>query len=42
MSVLDLTSVIAVVGLTVLRIGVPVLGIWLLGQGLKRAVPSAP
>jgi len=41
MVILDLTSVVAVIGLTVLRFGVPVLGIWLLSQGLKRAVPSA-
>jgi len=36
MYILDLTSVVAVIGLTVLRFGVPVLGIWLLSQGLKR------
>jgi hypothetical protein len=42
MSILDLTSALAVVALTVLRFGVPVLGIWLLGQGLKLVVPTAP
>lgn len=38
----DLTSVFAVVGLTILRFGVPLFGIWLLGQTLKRAMPSRP
>jgi hypothetical protein len=42
MSILDLTSALAVVLLTVLRFGMPLLGIWLLGQGLKRVVPSTP
>ena len=42
MSVLDLTSVVALVGLMILRLGVPLLGIWLLGQGLKRMVPATP
>jgi hypothetical protein len=40
MSVLDLTSVLSLVGLTLLRFGVPVLGIWLLSTGLKRALPT--
>ena len=42
MSILDLTGALAVVLLTVLRFGMPVFGIWLLGQGLKWAVPSTP
>jgi hypothetical protein len=42
MSILDLTSALAVVVLTVARFGVPLLGIWLLGQGLKRVAPSTP
>ena len=33
-----LRSVFAIVGLAVIRIGVPILGIWLLGVVLKRAV----
>jgi hypothetical protein len=40
MFTLDWTSVFAVVGLTILRFGVPILGIWLLGRALKRALPS--
>jgi hypothetical protein len=40
MSILDLTSALAVVVLTVLRFGMPLLGIWLLGQALKRVAPS--
>jgi hypothetical protein len=40
MSVLDLTSVSVLVGLTVVRLGVPVLGIWLLNTVLKRALPA--
>jgi uncharacterized protein YggT (Ycf19 family) len=36
MSILDLTSALAVVVLTVLRFGM----IWLLGQALKRVAPS--
>lgn len=40
MSILDLTSVFAVVGLVVLRFGLPVLGIWLLSTALKRALPA--
>ena len=39
MSVLDLTSLAILVVLTVLRLGVPLLGIWLLSTGLKRALP---
>ena len=40
MSVLDLTSISVLVGLTVVRLGVPVLGIWLLSTMLKRALPT--
>jgi len=41
MVILDLTSIVAVIGLAVIRFGVPALGIWLLSQGLKRVAPSA-
>jgi hypothetical protein len=34
----NLRSVLAVIGLTVLRCGVPIVGIWLLGAVLKHAV----
>jgi hypothetical protein len=40
MSVWDLTSLFVLVGLTVVRLGVPVLGIWLLSTMLKRALPA--
>ena len=42
MSILDLTGGLVVVLLMVFRFGVPLLGIWLLGEGLKRAVPATP
>jgi hypothetical protein len=41
MDIPNLTSVVAVIGLAVLRFGVPVLGIWLLSLGLRRVAPSA-
>lgn len=40
MSVLDMTSLLALIGLILLRLGVPVLGMWLLGAGLKRVLPT--
>jgi hypothetical protein len=40
MFTLDATCVCVLVGLTLLRFGVPMLGIWLLGRALKRALPS--
>lgn len=40
MSVLDLSSITALVGLTILRLGVPLLGILLLSTVLKRALPG--
>ena len=42
MSVIDLTSIFVLVGLMVVRFAVPVFGIWLLGQGLKRLAPLMP
>jgi len=42
MSVLDSTGALTLIVLVVLRLGVPLLGIWLLSQGLKRALPSMP
>jgi hypothetical protein len=42
MSGLDLTSALTVIGLVVLRLGVPILGIWLLGAILKRVIPAPP
>ena len=42
MSVLDSPGALTLIVLMVLRLGVPFLGIWLLGHGLKRAMPSTP
>ena len=42
MSVIDFSSVFILVGFMVVRFGVPVLGMWLLSQGLKRLAPSMP
>jgi hypothetical protein len=42
MSVIDFTSMFVVVGFLVVRFGVPILGMWLLGKGLQRLVPSMP
>jgi hypothetical protein len=40
MSVLDSTSVVALIVLAVIRLGVPVMGLWLLSSALKRALPA--
>jgi hypothetical protein len=40
MSVLDVTSGLVLIGLAVLRIGVPLFGMCLLCEGLKRALPT--
>ena len=40
MFVLDSTSVFVLIGLTILRLGVPISGIWLLNTMLKHALPS--
>ena len=40
MSVIDFTSIFVLVAFMVVRFGVPILGMWLLGQGLKRLAPS--
>jgi hypothetical protein len=40
MFILDSTSAFAVLGLAILRFGVPVIGMWLLSTGLKRALPG--
>jgi hypothetical protein len=36
----ELTTVFALVGLAILRIGVPIVAIWLLGKALKFVAPS--
>ncbi len=41
MSVLDLPSVLTVVVLLILRLGIPALGLWLLGALLNRIAPSS-
>ncbi len=40
MSVLDVPTMLVLIGLTVLRVGLPVLGMCLLCAGLKRALPA--
>jgi len=40
MFVLDMTSLLALTGLLALRVGVPVLGLWVLSATLKRALPA--
>ncbi len=40
MSVLDITTGLALIGLAVLRIGVPLFGLCLFCEGLKRAFPA--
>ena len=36
----ELTTVAALVGLTVLRLGVPLVVMWLAGKALQRLAPS--
>lgn len=40
MLVLDFPSVLAVMGLMVIRLGVPMLGIWLVGRIIRRVASS--
>ena len=40
MSVLDITTVAVLIGLMVLRIGIPIFGMCLFCAGLKRALPA--
>lgn len=42
MFVLGSTGALTLIVMVVLRLAVPLLGIWLLGQGLKRALPAMP
>jgi hypothetical protein len=38
----DLVTLLALMGLTILRLGVPILLIYLVGRALKYAAPPAP
>ncbi len=38
----DLTTLLALIGLAILRLGVPILVIWLLGKALKYVAPTPP
>jgi hypothetical protein len=40
MSVLDTTTVIVLIALTLLRVGLPIFGMCVLCAGLKRALPA--
>lgn len=40
MSVFDSIGVFALIGLAMLRLGVPLVGIWLLSTALKRMFPT--
>jgi hypothetical protein len=40
MSVLDATAIVALIGLVIVRIGLPVLGVCLFCSLMKRAFPS--
>lgn len=42
MSALDLSSSLMVAGLLILRLGTPILGIWLMGLALRRIAPQPP